>query len=264
MPKTVNLFGHQVPRGAVIAGVVVIVGGGGYYLYKRSTKAVTASSGAAGSSAYGYGSGGYGAYGYGQAYGYGMAGYGQFTAQSQDVYGYGAYGYGYYDPATGQYLGSGFGTNPTSPTPPATSTNQEWAQAATAGLVAQGFVAKNVATALGLYLTGKALNTDQQSIVTTAIGLEGEPPQDGAGGYPPAMHTTSTNHNPKPGKVTVPKVTGEPYALAAAKLKTVDLVPRRATANVGVVTSQNPRAGSKAAKGTAVVLDGKGSPNKRA
>lgn len=264
MPKTVNLFGHQVPRGVVITGVVVIVGGGGYLLYKRSTAAQTASAGAAGSSAYGYGTGGYGSYGYDQAYGYGAAGYGQFTAQPQDVYGYGAYGYGYYDPATGQYLGSGFGTNPTTPTPPTTNTNQEWAQAATAGLVAQGFVAKNVATALGLYLTGKPVNSDQESIITTAIGLEGDPPQDGAGGYPPAIHTTSTNHKPPAKSVTVPKVTGEAYADAARKLQSVDLVPRRGDANVGIVTAQVPRAGSKAKSGSTVVLRGKGSPNKRA
>lgn len=263
MPKTVNVFGHPVPRWAVITGVAGTVGIGGYLLYKKSTAAQAASSsGTSGSSAYGYGTGGYGAYGYGQA-GYGGYGYGQFTSASPDVYGYGEYGYGYYDPATGQYFGSGFGTNPTSPTQPTSQTNQEWAQAATAGLVAQGFVAKNVATALGLYLTGKPLNTDQQSIVTTAIGLEGDPPQDGAGGYPPAMHTTNTNHNPKPKQVTVPKVTGEDFQAAAKQLDTVGLVARRGNADVGIVTAQVPRAGSKAKSGSTVVLRGKGSPNKR-
>jgi PASTA domain len=256
MPKTVKVFGHQVPRGVVIGGVVIIVAGGGYYLYKKSVAPQKSTT--PGSTAYGYGQG---SYGYGAAYGYGSAGYGQFTPYpGESLYGYGEYGYGFYGSGgVGGYYGSGFSPNPPAP---AGTTNQQWAQASVAGLVAQGFDAKTVTTAIGLYLQGKALTNAQADIVTAAIGLEGEPPQSGAGGFPPAVHTTSTHHNPKPTEVVVPNVTGIEYMQAAKILSEIGLKAKRARPNVGVVASETPRAGTKVKKGSTVTLHGRVSGRK--
>lgn len=257
MPKTVTIAGHQVRRGPVIVAVAGIVGVGGWYLYKHATAAQTSTT--PGSSQYGYGTGAYG-YGSNYAYGYGSGGYGygQYVPPGGDYYGYGQYGYGYYGP--GGYGGSGFPSYPPGYTPTTTtpnSTNQQWAQSAAAALTAQGFTGRNVAIALGKYLTGKPLNTDQQNIVTTAIGLEGDPPQDGAGGFPPAMHTTSTHHTPKPTDVTVPNVVGIDYENAAKILQEIGLTPRRGRPNVGIVASESPKAGSKVKKGAKVTLQGR-------
>ena len=254
MPKTVKVFGHQVPRGAVIASVVGVVGIGGWELYKHATKpqtGTTASDQGQGQGQYGYGYGGYGQYAYGQYVPY----------ASQEQYGYGEYGYGYYGQGGG-YYGSGFPVTPPGTQAP-TSNNQEWVQAAVQAMVGAGFSQTKVATALGLYINGKAVTAEQEQLITTATGLVGDPPQDGVGGFPPAIHTTSTHHNPKPTEVTVPKVTGERYITAAAKLKTVGLEARRAVPNVGIVQTQNPKAGSKVAKGDVVVLWGQGSPMKK-
>ena len=61
-------------------------------------------------------------------------------------------------------------------------------------------------------------------------------------------------------KVTVPSVTGDQYAAAAKKLTAAGLTPHRAEPSVGKVTSQFPRAGTKVAHGSVVVLSGSSTP----
>jgi hypothetical protein len=106
-------------RTTVLMGGVTAVVVAGYLVFKhaKESKAVATTRGGSygyGASAYGYGAGvpqGY--YGYG--YGYGGFGPGDFTPYpTGSEYGYGAYGYGYYNPYTGQWIGPGGTTPPTS------------------------------------------------------------------------------------------------------------------------------------------------------
>ena len=100
----------------------------------------------------------------------------------------GAYGttpslYGYTDPSTGAFItgvGAGSGGYVTQPT-----TNASWAQEVEAYLQNLGYDPMAVATAIGKYLTGQTLTSDQQGIVAAAQGFFGPPPQ-----YVPPVSTT--------------------------------------------------------------------------
>ena len=56
------------------------------------------------------------------------------------------------------------------------SSNAAWSQAVTSGLTDIGYSSTDIATALGLYLAGKALSPDQQTIVYDALAEYGPPP----------------------------------------------------------------------------------------
>jgi beta-lactam-binding protein with PASTA domain len=58
--------------------------------------------------------------------------------------------------------------------------------------------------------------------------------------------------------VAVPNVVGKTYTSAASTLKAAGLTARRGVANVGTVTSQVPKAGTKVKTGSTVVLRGSG------
>jgi hypothetical protein len=121
-----------------------------------------------------------------------------------EEYGYqGAYGttpsvYGYVDPSTGAYItGTGASSTVTAP-----STNASWAQQVEAYLGQLGYDPTTVAAALGKYLTGQTLSSDQSGIVSAAQGFFGQPPQ----GAPPTITVPPTGQTPSPGtgKFTAP------------------------------------------------------------
>lgn len=271
MPDKVNFLGHQVSKPALIVGVLAGVGAAGYAWWKHheaTTAAATATT-TTGASGYGYGGYGYGSnvgYGGGEYYGYGF-GYGMATGAypSEYEYGYGEYGYGYYDPETGQYLGSAPGVNVGSPTTTSTtgvttpSTNGEWVSDATSQLTNQGYSLATVAPALTKYIAGSELTAAQVTVVQEAMALEGDPPQEGANGYPPAYHQSSTNTNTQGATVTVPNVVGRSQATATAVLKTVGgfKVSVKKTASktsATKVTAQSPKGGTKAKRGATVTI----------
>lgn len=83
----------------------------------------------------------------------------------------------------------------TSNTGPGTFTNNStWAQAAQQYLVQQEPNAdpQLIATSLGLYISGKAVTTDEANIVDQAIAFMGLPPIAGPNGDPPNVITSST------------------------------------------------------------------------
>lgn len=94
---------------------------------------------------------------------------------AQEYGGYGAGGmgvpqqFGYYDPTTGQYI-----TGTASVTAP--PTNASWAQQVESYLQTVGYDPTTVAAAIGKYLTGQTLSSDQQGIVAAAVGFYGNPP----------------------------------------------------------------------------------------
>lgn len=178
-------------RRIVLGGIAVGGAGIGFYLYKQNKKKQAAAQQAQQASqaaaqaqyAYGYGSNlsQAGAYGYGgltyQPYGYGFG-----------PDGLGDYGYGGFTPAEPGYYGAGVATA----VPQTATTNAQWSQAAYSALTNAGFDGTTVLAALGQYLIGGNLTSDQASVVQAAIGAEGYPPQAGVGGYPPALKTGGT------------------------------------------------------------------------
>lgn len=247
----------NVPRGGLIAGVIVGVGGGLYlYVKHKDSKSSTAST--ASTAAYGYG---YGAYGYG-SYGYNNPAFNEPYIGGEYGYG-GAYGYG---------IGEGYGVgSSTAPTQLAT-TNAAWAQAAENYLTETGgYDAGTVAAALGIYITGSTLSAAQQAVVEAAIAFEGYPPNPGASGYPPAMHTSAaTGQGGGSGSgsgsggsgtgaktIAVPKVTGMRLLTGAAKIKAAGLKSHNSgftSKSLNYIVSQTPGAGTKVASGTTIDL----------
>jgi hypothetical protein len=131
----------------------------------------------------------------------------------------GAYGstpsrYGYTDPSTGAFIsgvgaGAGSGGYVTAP-----STNASWAQQVEAYLMNVGYDPVETAAALGKYLTGQPLTSDQAGIVAAAKGFFGAPPQ----GAPPQILTP-------PGGQTGTSGTPPTTQTTTDKLKTL-IVPR--------------------------------------
>jgi hypothetical protein len=91
--------------------------------------------------------------------------------------------YGYTDPSTGAFI-SGVGSGSTGVVT-APSTNASWAQEVESYLGNLGYDPMAVAAALGKYLTGQTLSSDQAAIVAAAQGFWGNPPQ----GAPPISTT---------------------------------------------------------------------------
>lgn len=166
MPK-VPVLGN-VPKGGLFAGGLAVVAVGGFLVYKKLSGSKTTAPPTSSPYAYGYGSA-Y-AYGYGTQYGYGGYGPGGFGGG-----GYPPYPYGYGNPPPGPTGG-----------PP--TTNAEWGQQAEADLGSSGTDA--IAAALGKYLSGAPITTDQNLIVQEATAVLGPPPQASPTGFPPKAHVT--------------------------------------------------------------------------
>ena len=83
--------------------------------------------------------------------------------------------YGYTDPTTGAFI-SGVGAGATGVVT-APSTNASWAQQVEAYLQNIGYDPVAIAAAIGKYLTGQTLTSDQSGIVAAAQGFFGPPPQ---------------------------------------------------------------------------------------
>jgi hypothetical protein len=221
-------------------GTVVGVSIGGFavaaYLIYRHQKTASAANAAqaqvSAASGYGYGAG---AYGYGSSagsfYGYGEPGIG---------YGYGASGgfpagyYGYGTPLPGQM---------------AATTNAQWTQAAIAQLTDEGYNPETVSAALGAYELGQPVPASWVNIIQGAIGIEGDPPQSGPGGFPPAIrHQGTTGGGGGGGQKdvsgTMPNVTGEAYSTAVGHLHSDGFKRIKRTGSGQVVSSQSPGAGA--------------------
>jgi hypothetical protein len=150
------------------------------------------------------------------------------------------------------------------------TTNAEWAQQAEADLSGIGVDPVALSGALGHYLTGSPLSTAEQSLVDQARAEEGDPPVAGAGGFPPAMHSTPTgsgsgNGTPPPGGspppgplVVVPPVVGKRVNDAIAALQkagfSYHLSSERDPISEYSVNSQTPGGNTRAPKGSRVNL----------
>lgn len=259
----VPLLGQQ-NKGTVVG---VTIGGfaiAGYMIYRSSKKKQAAAAAAAASSSqaasgYGYGSGALpgGYYGYGEpgiTYGYGASG--GFTPT-------GYYGYG-------TPIGGGGIPN---------ATNAQWAQAAINQLSSEGYDPQAVSAALGAYELGQPVSPSQQTIIQAAIGIEGYPPQSGAGGFPPGIHLQGTpgggsgggqgggghggggsggGHGGGGNKATIPAVTGERAEEGLADVRQAGFkaktTPLRNPRKTYVISGQSPPGGTQATRGSLVTL----------
>jgi PASTA domain len=239
----------NVPRGGLIAGVLVGVGGGLYLWYKHKENAASASTANTSPGAT-------------NAYGYGYGGYGYSNPAFNEPYIGGEYGYG---GLYGYGIGQGYGVGTSEPSLVPVTTNAEWAQAAESYLVnTGGYASGTVAGALGAYISGATLSASQQSVVEAAIAFQGYPPQEGANGYPPAMHTsTATGQSGGGGSTTtsgttVPGVAGQSANTALSIIRkagfTATTSPFRNPLNTYTATSTKPAAGSSASKGSHVIV----------
>jgi hypothetical protein len=89
-------------------------------------------------------------------------------------------GFGFNDPVTGATIGA-YGTQ----TITQVTTNAQWAQAAQAYLVQQGYDPMKVSAAIGKVLSGQPITADEAAIWAAAVGYEGEPPM-----YVPPLNTS--------------------------------------------------------------------------
>jgi hypothetical protein len=186
----------KLPKGKLAIGMAVAgVGVGGLYLYEKHKAASNPSSAAVSATGYGYG-----------GYGYQNPAFSAPLEYSGGSYGYGYYGYG------GEFAGlGGYGSSvpPVSAAASVATTNAGWAGAAETYMTGNtGADPATVAAALGKYITGQTVTSDQQSIIEQAIAFEGYPPTAGAGNYPPNIHTTTSSGQgggtPAPGGGTTP------------------------------------------------------------
>lgn len=174
-----------------------------------------------------------------------LAGYGSAYGDTSGIVGYDAQG----NPIYADQVGYG-------PTPSYVN-NAAWAQAAEQYLVGTtGADAGTVAAALGVYLTGQTLSSAQASVVQSAIGFFGRPPDQGPDGYPPALRLGA----PPSSTVSVPDVVGDAAGDAHNKIVAAGLVP---IADPGQkphdkVTSTSPRGGTHVAQGSQVLITASG------
>jgi hypothetical protein len=248
-----NILGKNIKGGYIIGGIAGIAGLGYFWYKHKENAAATAATPASN------------AYGYGNQYGYG--GYGYNNPAFNEPYIGGEYGYG---GAYGYGIGEGYGVG--TPYPPGVptqlaTTNAAWAQAAEQYLSQTGgYDPGTVAAALGIYITGSTLTAAQQAVVEAAIAFEGYPPQPGANGYPPAMHTTTPGGQTPPpanGKVTVPSITGLSIDNAGVTLSSEGLKirvispPVRNHQYTYTILTQTPKAGAQANKNSSVNVTAK-------
>jgi hypothetical protein len=191
MADTVNLFGSPVKKGYVLAGGAVVVLAVGYGWYRnRQANAAAATSAAGGSGTSGIDP----ATGvpYADESGAGIdpaTGYPYGSAQDQEALAQLGGGSG--------FTGGGGGGPITTGTSGGYTTNGQWAQAAESYLVSTvGGDANTVAAALGKYITGQPVTSDQVDVIEQAIAFTGYPPVNGPNGDPPAY--TLTQGGPPP------------------------------------------------------------------
>lgn len=254
MADTVNLFGSQVKKGYVIAGGVVLVAAVAYGWYKNRQSAQQAGTAAAGTTAASPSGDPYPPDG--------------TTGNPSDPYSTDpATGETYGDEADGGYIGDGlsnlggyygnsglYGDGTGFEQPGDFTSDAYWAQYCEQYMGSSGD--DSISQALGAYITGAQVTSDEVSIIEQAIAIAGFPPVAGTNGYPPSINTGGSG-NGSGGNVSVPDVVGMNVEQATSVLKGAGL---KASGPAGVknvvhtVTAQNPAAGSSVPSGTVVTL----------
>lgn len=101
-------------------------------------------------------------------------------------------------------------------TPGSFTSNAAWAQAAEQYMGSTGSDA--IAAALGKYITGGQISSDQLTIVQEAIAAEGQPPIAGTNGYPPNYYLIPDTSTTTTTTGTPPNVVGQTVSQALAAI----------------------------------------------
>lgn len=159
-----------------------------------------------------------------------------------------------YDQFGQPVYGGGGGTGGPNSGPGSYTSNAQWTQAAEAMMGSTG--ADSIAAALGKYLLGQPLSTDQVTVVQEAIASQGYPPVSGSGGFPPSYNTAAVPPPVQSGpQVAVPNVVGEYADAGRIKLTRAGFIVNEPVTPHGKrakVVATAPTAGTKAAKGSTV------------
>jgi hypothetical protein len=183
MADTIKLGGINVPKPVAIGGGIAAVTVGIYfYRNKKQQQDAQASIDAAGSTEIDPATG----YPYGSPED-------AASLNNQDNYSLpGGYGFSGYAGGSGSGV---FGNG----APGSFNSNAEWAQYVENYEVTNlGGDAPTVGNAIGKYLTGQVLTTEQQALVQSAIAIAGYPPVSGPNGNPPGFATAPADNNPPP------------------------------------------------------------------
>lgn len=197
MADTIKFMGNDIPKPVAIGGVAALGIVGVYYFRKnKQAKDAQASVDAAGSTNIDPATG----YPYGSAEDAASLG-------NQDTYQMagtaGGYGFQGYSGGSGGVFGTGV--------PGSFTSNAEWAQYVEAYEENNlGADAVTVGNAIGKYLTGQPLTTDQEAVVQSAIAIAGYPPVNGPNGNPPSFVTSGTTPPPNGGGNPPPNGGGNP------------------------------------------------------
>lgn len=198
MADTIKVFGNNIPKPVAIGGGIVgLVAGVYFYRTKKQKSDAAASVATAGSNEIDPATG----YPYGSPED-------AAAMSSQDNYQLPTAGGGY--GFTGYAGGSGSGLFGTG-TPGSFNSNAEWAQYVESYEENNlGADAPTVGNAIGKYLTGQPLTTDQIGLVQSAIAIAGYPPVSGPNGNPPNYVTANTGTTTPPGNGGTPPPTPNP------------------------------------------------------
>lgn len=214
MADTIKIGGINVPKPVAIGGVIA-AGTVGIYFYrnKKQQQDAQASVDAAGSTEIDPATG----YPYGSPED-------AASLDNQNNYSLpGGYGF------TGYSGGSGSGPFG-SGAPGNFNSNAEWAQYVENYEVTNlGADAPTVGNAIGKYLTGQPLTTDQQGLVQSAIAIAGYPPVSGPNGNPPGFATTGTTTPPPPPGDNPPPPPGNTGVGQAAPITGLHIISKTKT-----------------------------------
>src|SRR5712691_11121348 len=196
MPDTIKVFGSNLPKPIVFSGAGLgLVGGIYYYRKNKSKQAQQAAIDQAGGSSTDPATG--------SPYGSPEDAAALSAQSNYQMPATGGYGF------TGYAGGSGSGTFG-SGAPGSFNSNAEWAQYVEQYEINNmGADAPTVGNAIGKYLTGQPLSTDQVGIVQSAIAIANYPPVSGPNGNPPSYVTSNTSTTTPPGNIPLP-VTSPP------------------------------------------------------
>jgi len=137
---------------------------------------------------------------------------------------------------------------------PTFTDNASWAQYVEAYMVQNlGGDANTIGNALGKYITGQQVTSDQQAIIEQAIAYGNYPPVQGTGGFPPSIRLSAGTPAPT-GTVAVPAVIGKTTAAAVSAITAAGLVAGAHATVAGTVNGQTPKAGTKVTAGSTVDL----------
>lgn len=191
MADTVNLFGHETPKKALLIGGGLAIVAGGAWVYLQHRNAASGTTAAAGDTT--------------------------DTGDDSSLADEELQDSGAIDPNTGlPYSTEGGSVGSVSVGASGFTTNAAWSQFAISELEDPA----GLSAALGVYLTGGVPTAAQETLIDEAIAIAGYPPVAGPANYPPGIRTQPTTTQTNPPPPAPPKTPTPPSPLPPKKAPT--------------------------------------------